>query len=160
MESESGPSSIFAVLERERTRFWEFDLAHYVRPFVIYNHDAIPRIKRLSGVRPTSNYDLQSSGPTNTSGFQFFSNIFKRGLNPHYCERISDRLQKYDEIFIIADGRDGKGVLPEYLAYATINYPEIPVKIRDQKVLKVKKMSENRLFEIGISMIDPDSIDR
>jgi len=147
------PSSAFAVIQRDRTRIWDGDFDKNTHPFVIYNHDAIPRVKRVAGVKSTSNYDVSDAAPGVRSSFKLFTSWFTSGLNSHYCERISEHLKDYENIYLLGEKNGLHNTISDYLDYATLNFPQIPVRTKDSISLRAKKTTDKEALHIAKDLI-------
>jgi len=147
----------FVVIEKERTRIWEDQISKHSHPVVINNPLAIPKRTAHPGVRPTSNYDIVDSMPEPKSTLNrsnFFTALFKSGLNDKYMEKISEHLAPYELIYLVGERRGLHNLISVYLSFVTVHHPEIPIKVVDTQALPSSQLDEDHLVRVALKMLD------
>ena len=114
-------SSVYAVIQKNRTEIWEDDFSKRAHPITIYEPGSIPKGVHHGLDAVSSTYDVASIQRANKT-YQLIPSWLKPKLEHGYERRIYQHLKKFDQVYLVGSGlgRFSSTVCRSYPTPATI----------------------------------------
>ena len=138
----------YAVIGKTRTLIWDHGLNSFEKPTAIYDPGSRPRFRSVSGPRSTSNYDMKESASGSNAKYRIIPSWLKPSLDPNYCELIYQKLQRFDQIYLVGGGLGNWSGINNFIKYVELRHEEFPGRIIPVIHFRLTDYSERKLMKI------------
>ena len=147
-------SSVYAVIQKNRTEIWEDDFSKRAHPITIYEPGSIPKGVHHVLDAVSSTYDVASIQRANKT-YQLIPSWLKPNLEHGYERRIYQHLKKFDQVYLVGSGLGRWSGINSFMNYATDFHPQFVGHIQRQRRLRFTDFPHPALFEIFREMSRP-----
>ena len=138
----------YIVIGKTRTIIWRRITKSREHPIVIYDPDAKPQLKSVSGPRPTSNYSYQDHGKGSGGSYKLIPSWLSPRINQKYCDHIYQHLQDFDHVYLLGGGIGRWSGVNNFMEYIAQRHPESLPLFSLKRYLRFTDFSERRAKEI------------